>query len=77
MIDGVPTIKLSEPPAATTMTFWVNATTYLPVRIAQAWAHQPSSEDVQMDMQWLPPTPANKAKLTVPIPAGFRHVPWS
>ena len=29
------------------------------------------------DITWLPPTAQNLAKLTVPIPAGFRHVPVS
>ena len=28
------------------------------------------------DIQWLPPTRANKAKALVAIPAGFRHVSW-
>lgn len=83
--DGVSTIKLSELPGAiklstgtTTMTFWVDATTYLPIRIVQVWAGIPDAAQLgtQMDMHWLPATPANEAKLTVPIPAGFTHVPW-
>lgn len=87
MIDGVSAIKLSERPGAikdsecpcvSTMTFWVNATTYLPIRIVQVWAGIPGAMqlDTQMDMQWLPATPANEAKLTVHIPAGFTQVPW-
>jgi len=28
--------------------------------------------DIQTDYQWLPPTPANRAKLTVRVPAGFK-----
>ncbi len=77
IVDGVSTIRLSGRPGATTMTFWVDATTYLPVRIVQVWASAPYSDgDVQMDMRWLPATPANKALLTAPIPAGFTHVPW-
>lgn len=84
MVDGVNTIKLSErtgaadqPPANSTMTFWVNATTYLPVRIVQIWVNADyASGNLQMDLQWLPATPANKAKLTVPIPPGFTHTPW-
>lgn len=83
-VDGVSTIKLSErpgaigqPPGNSTMTFWVNATTYLPVRIVQAWVNAGyASADLQMDMRWLPATPANKAKLTVPIPPGFTRTPW-
>jgi hypothetical protein len=87
MIDGVRAIKLSELPGAiklsecpcaTSMTFWVNATTYLPVRIDQDWAGIPGASqlDTQMDMQWLPANRANEAKLTVHIPAGFPQVPW-
>ena len=26
------------------------------------------------DIRWLPPTPANLAELTVPIPAGFTRI---
>jgi hypothetical protein len=83
-VDGVSTIKLSErpgaigqPPGNSTMTFWVNATTYLPVRIVQAWVNAGyASADFQMDMRWLPATPANKARLTVPVPPGFTRIPW-
>lgn len=77
IVDGVGTIKLSEQPSTTTLTYWVNATTYLPVRIIQVWADpQLASGDLQMDLQWLPATPANKAKLTVHIPPDFTHAPW-
>jgi hypothetical protein len=84
LVDGVNTIKLSErtgaadqPPGNSTMTFWVNATTYLPVRIVQIWVNADyAGANFQMDMRWLPATPANKAKLTVPIPPNFTHVPW-
>jgi hypothetical protein len=84
MVDGVNTIKLSErtgaadqPPANSTMTFWVNATTYLPVRIDQIWVNADyAGGNLQMDLQWLPATPANKAKLTVHIPPDFTHTPW-
>lgn len=84
IVDGVNTIKLSErsgtadqPPSNSTMTFWVNATTYLPVRIVQIWVNADyASGNLQMDMQWLPATPANKAKLIAPIPAGFTHIAW-
>jgi hypothetical protein len=82
-IDGVNAIKLSEHPGATgqppvnsTMTFWVNATTYLPVRIVQVWVNAIyAGANLQMDLRWLPATPANKAKLTVHIPPNFTHAP--
>jgi hypothetical protein len=79
IIDGVNTVKLSQRPGApTTITVWIDATTYLPVRIVQVWADTTlSSADIQMDMRWLPPTPANQANLTLHIPAGFTQKPWS
>ena len=79
IVDGVSTVKLSQRPGApTTITVWIDATTYLPVRIVQVWADTTlSSADTQMDMRWLPPTPANQANLTLHIPAGFTQKPWS
>jgi len=77
IIDGVSTVKLSQRPGSpTTITVWIDATTYLPVRIDEVWADS-SSSDTQMDMRWLPPTPANQANLTLHIPAGFTQKPWS
>ena len=78
-IDGQSTIELTgtlvpsdeSGPYATAVPqrFWVNSTTYLPVRAETqdqqgSWGHQ-------ADFQWLAPTPENKALLTVKIPAGF------
>jgi hypothetical protein len=79
IIDGVSTVKLSQRPGPpTTITVWIDAATYLPVRIDQVWANTTlSSTDTQMDMRWLPPTPANQANLTLHIPAGFTQKPWS
>lgn len=79
IIDGVSTIKLSQRPGPrTTITAWIDTTTYLPVRIVQVWADTTlSSADTQMDMRWLPPTPANQANLSLHIPAGFTQKPWS
>ena len=45
-------------------TLWVNAKTFLPVRISFG----PNTANV--DFRWLPPTAANLAKLHVTIPAG-------
>ena len=67
-VDGVTAIKLTgsigiNSPA--TMTYYVNPTTYLPVRLVLG-------HTLQADYQWLPPTPANLAKLALPAPpAGF------
>jgi hypothetical protein len=49
------------------LTLWVNAATYLPMRLDQG--------GLQTDFQWLPPTPAHEAMLNMPVPAGFHQVP--
>jgi hypothetical protein len=71
-VDGVSAVELvghfSNGDAA--LTYWVNATTYLPFRFTAK-----SIGTFQMNIQWLPPTAANLAKLNVPIPAGFTQVP--
>jgi hypothetical protein len=70
-VDGVTAIKLTgtigiNSPA--TMTYYVNPTTYLPVRLVLG-------HSLQADFQWLPPTTANLAKLALPTPpAGFTQV---
>lgn len=78
-IDGQSTIELTgtlipsdeSGPYATAVPqrFWVNATSYLPVRAETqdqhgTWGHT-------TDFTWLAPTPENEALLTVKIPAGF------
>lgn len=74
-VDGVRAIRLTGPGTGTggsiATTIWVNASTYLPVRITTTWP----TYVVQEDTQWLPPTPANLAKLVPPTPPGFKHVP--
>ena len=52
-------------------TWWVNPATWLPVRTLTV----NSAESIQVDYGFLPPTPANIAKLTVPIPPGFTRTP--
>jgi hypothetical protein len=61
-----------------TTTVWVNPASYLPVRWAQdskitgrKGTSAPAVDE--QDVQWLPPTRANLAQLTVPIPPGFTH----
>ena len=72
-IDGVPAVKLSghfsNNDAA--LTYWVKSTTYLPFRFSAA----NGTSVFRMNLQWLPPTAANLAKLNVPIPAAFTQVP--
>jgi hypothetical protein len=68
---GVPAVELSGDSHGAAVTYWVNATTYLPYRFTWTFGGQ----SLQENLQWLPPTAANLAKVNVPIPAGFTHVP--
>jgi hypothetical protein len=52
----------------------VNATTYLPVRLSWSAGNGSRRTTVRTDLQWLPPTPAHLAKLTIPIPPGFHRI---
>lgn len=71
-VNGVPTVKLSGYFSGSgTLTYWVNTTTYLPFRFTSA----SSGPLFRMDLQWLPSTPANLAKVSVSVPAGFTRVP--
>jgi hypothetical protein len=53
------------------ITWWVDPVTYLPL---QTLAAQPGYTN-KVDYGFLPPTPANIAKLKVTIPAGFTRTP--
>lgn len=56
-------------------TLWVDAATYLPFRLTSTASLRHGYTDTHTtDYQLLPATPANLAKLTPPIPAGFRKV---
>jgi hypothetical protein len=75
-VDGIETIELrSRPGSLASETIWVSPSTYLPVRatVRVALGHLPGRQQTA-NITWLPPTPQNLAKLTVPIPAGFRQV---
>lgn len=48
------------------LTLWVNAATYLPIRLDLG--------PLQTDFRWLSPTPAHLAMLNMHVPAGFRQV---
>jgi hypothetical protein len=78
-VDGTEAIELkSRPGNPVSKTVWVSQSTYLPVRVVVrlSFGKLPGREQTA-DFTWLPPTAQNLAKLTVPIPAGFRHVPIS
>jgi hypothetical protein len=68
-VDGVDAIKLSGDRGLETL--WVDPATYLPVRTIMG----PPQGRSQADFQWIAPTPANLAQLSVKVPAGFTRVP--
>jgi hypothetical protein len=53
---------------------WVDASTYLPLRDTETFGPPNMLSHGMTDWQYLPITPANLAKLTPPIPSGFRQV---
>jgi len=75
-VDGIEAIKLtSRAGSPISETIWVDPGTYLPVRVVIRSAGGFPVTQQTADITWLPPTAQNLAKLTVPVPAGFRRVP--
>jgi len=75
-VDGIEAIELtSRQSRPISETIWVNPGTYLPVRIVLRSAPGTPVLQRTADITWLQPTMQNLARLTVPIPAGFRQVP--
>jgi hypothetical protein len=73
-VNGIPTVKLSgDFQGGPETTYWVNARTFLPFRFTAPGGG--GAPMLEWNMQWLPATAANLAKLNVPIPAGFTQVP--
>jgi hypothetical protein len=74
ILDGRPAIQLSGNSDAgflpMPVTLWVDAQTYLPIRLVSGAAAADTGMDV-MDFTFLPPTAANLALLQVPIPPGY------
>ncbi|HEY2074863.1 MAG TPA: hypothetical protein VGH53_00880 [Streptosporangiaceae bacterium] len=74
-VDGIETIELtSRPNSMISETIWVSQGTYLPVRVVIRPAHGKPGPLQTADITWLRPTAQNLARMTVPIPAGFRQV---
>jgi len=73
VVDGVEAVELVAASGSGTMTYWVDTSSYLPVRLTTSGSEPGSS--TRQDLRWLPPTPANLSQLTVRIPAGFIQVP--
>jgi hypothetical protein len=73
-LNGQQAIQLTETPAGIYQPLptllWVNARTYLPLRMIQG-VNRPVWG--QIDWYFLKPTAANLALLRVPIPAGYRR----
>ena len=74
-VDGIEAIPLaSSRESLISETIWVSPATYLPVRVVL----RPASTKrglLTADITWQPLTAQNLAKLTVPVPTGFRRVP--
>ena len=72
-VGGVHALKLSgDFNGGNAVTYWVNATTYLPFRFR--WVLSSHLTFLE-NLRWLLPTAANLAKVNAPIPAGFTQVP--
>jgi hypothetical protein len=75
-VDGIEAIELtSRPDSPISETIWVSPGTYLPVRVVVRLGRGQAVPQRTADITWLPATAQNLAKVTVPIPAGFRKVP--
>jgi hypothetical protein len=75
-VDGIEAIELtSHGGSPFPETIWVSPSTYLPVRVARSTDTGRGVFRQTADITWLRPTAQNVARLTVPIPAGFRQVP--
>jgi hypothetical protein len=76
-VDGLETAKLrSSSGSLISEIIWVSPTTYLPVRVVIRPAPGSPVSQQTADITWLKPIAQNRAGLTVPIPAGFRQVPF-
>ena len=79
-VDGVDAIKLTGHKTIPDSTIWVDPRSYLPVRLVSHGQTEgnvaPTALTLTVDFRWLPPTRANLAKLTAPIPPGFQKVTY-
>ena len=77
-LQGIEAIELtSSPDSMIPETIWVSPGTYLPLRVVIRPAPGTPGPWQTADITWLKPTTQNLAKLTVPIPAGFRQLPFA
>jgi hypothetical protein len=71
-INGVDAIGLEDHQIAQPTTLWIDPKTYLPVELTTP--EEGNTDAQKTNFQWLAPTKANLANLTVSIPAGFKKV---
>lgn len=77
-VNGIEAIELtSRPDSPISETIWVSPGSYLPVRMVVRLGPGHPVLQRTADITWLPPTAQNLAMLTVPVPAGFRHVSFA
>jgi hypothetical protein len=74
-LGGTEAIKITprNPGGDLAPVLWVNESTYLPVKLTWRFTsgnYKGGGDDFYF--AWLPPTKANLARLTVPIPPGFK-----
>lgn len=75
-VDGVRAIGLrSQPLYGAEQTWWVDPSTYLPVRVQLERVSAPDQAFDANDLQWLPPTAANLTVYSVRVPPGFTRMP--
>jgi hypothetical protein len=84
-INGAETVKITgsrvlgsgSAESTSTDTLFVSPSTYLPVRITQFIAAPGvHSSQTSSDIQWLPPTTANRASASVTVPCGYQQTIW-
>jgi hypothetical protein len=74
-VDGVDAIELtSRPNNMISETIWASPSTYLPVRVVIRPVRGKPGLAQTADITWNRPTGQNLARMTVPIPTGFRQV---
>jgi hypothetical protein len=75
-VNGLEAIKLtSRPNSMISETIWVRPGTYLPVRVVIRPVRGKPGLLQTADITWIRPTGQNLARMTVPVPSGFRQVP--
>jgi hypothetical protein len=84
-INGAETVKISgwraigtgSTESTNTVTLYVSPSTYLPVQITLSIGGPGLHTTLTaFDIQWLPPTAANRARASVTVPCGYQQISW-